>query len=222
MLCFPEIRLKRICDTLLQYIITDYNRCIEEGNEKISYLYLLFHEESDVEVISQLYEQAVQVLIKNREDSNPRKLEVFPIFKPNRAGLPSIFITCPQDSDNFRQLGDEDGDEEMYKERLAPRLSRGFRSQFGIITTSDNIMEVLIINYVLRAMLIGSISDLSELGFINPEFQTQELNIRPNILPDNVYMKGLLMTTDYIDSFPDVETYKSFKNIIFILDKIKY
>ena len=101
-------------------------------------------------------------------------------------------------------------------------MSRGFRSQFGIITTSDNIMEVLIINYVLRAMLIGSISDLSELGFINPEFQTQELNIRPNILTDNVYMKGLLMTTDYIDSFPDVETYKSFKNIIFILDKIKY
>ena len=224
MLCLPEFRLKKICDTLLQFIITDYNRCIEEGNENLSYIYLLFHEDEEVEKTSGIYKQAIQVLVKNQIDSseNNRKIEVRPIFDRSRAGLPTIHITCPQDSDDLKQIGDEDGDEEFYQERLAPRLSRGFLAQFGIIITSDNIMEVLIINYTLRALLLGSIADLSDLGFINPTFQTQELNIRPNILPANVYMKGLLMTSNYVDSFPDVETYKGFKNIIFILDKIKY
>ena len=117
-------------------------------------------------------------------------------------------------------MGDEEGS--FYEERLTEKLGRGFRAQFGFIITSDNIMEVLIINYVLRALLIGSSDDLSTLGFDNPRYSCQDLNVRPEILPANVYCKGILLNSIYNDTFPSVGKYEGFKEIVFILDKVLY
>lgn len=221
MLCMPEIRLKRVCEALLQYIVDDYNICIKEYNdETLSYLYLLFHEDSDDNTISGLYSQALTIFIENNKEENPRHIEVRPIFDPTRAGLPTIHIVVPQDSDDFNQLGDFEGG--VYEKRIAPKLERGFMSQMGFIVTSENILECLIINYTLRALLIGSVDKLSYLGFINPKFSIQDLNIRPNVLPANVYTKGIMMSANYVDTFPAMGVFHNINHIIFEINCIKY
>ena len=68
MLCLPEIRLKRICDSLLKYVEDDYNRCLEKGKENSSYIYLLFHQDEEDKNNSVLYETAKAIFINYRED----------------------------------------------------------------------------------------------------------------------------------------------------------
>lgn len=220
MLSMPEIRLKRICDSLLQYIKDDYNKCINEyKDEKISYLYLLFHENEEDENNSGLYSQAKEIFL--RKEDNPRHILTRPIFDPTVAGLPTIHIVIPQDSENFTQIGDIES-QNVYEQRGSYKLERGFISQMGFVVTSENILEVLIINYTLRSLLIGSVDKLSYLGFINPTFSTQDLNIRPNILPANVYTKGIMMQSTYVDIFPSMGMFKGVNNVIFDFSCIKY
>ena len=42
MLFLPEIRLKKICDALIEYLVTDLEECLDSGEENKSYLYLFF------------------------------------------------------------------------------------------------------------------------------------------------------------------------------------
>ena len=172
MLFLPEIRLKKICDALIEYLITDLKEHLDSGEENKSYLYLLFHEDEYDNTSSEYYNQAKVFFL--RKESDPRYLKIYAIFDRRRAELPTIHIVVPQDSESILSIGDIEGD--IYEETLNEKLERGFETQFNLITTSNNIMEVIIINYVLRALLIGSVSNLAVLGFINPKFSVQDLN----------------------------------------------
>lgn len=221
MIFLPEIRLKRITDSLLQYLKTDLIENINNNTENESHLYLLFHKDSIDETISVNYKEAKEIFL--RKESNPRYLKVSPAFDRRRAQLPTIHIVVPQDSEEYRQIGDISGayeDEDGYDR---DKLGRAFQTQFNLITTSDNIMEVLYINYVLRALLLGAIPLLEVVGFINPGFGVQDLNINPDLFPANAYMKGLLMTASYPEIVPEVSAKNpKINNIVFNIEKIIY
>lgn len=218
MLFLPEIRLKKICDALIEYLVTDLEECLDSGEENKSYLYLLFHEDEYDNTSSEYYNQAKELFL--RKESDPRYLKIYPIFDRRRAELPTIHIVVPQDSESILSIGDIEGD--VYQETLSEKLERGFETQFNLITTSNNIMEVIIINYVLRALLIGSISNLAVLGFINPRFSVQDLTARPELFPANTYVKGLAMFASYSDVIPTVGKSNGVQRVIFNLNKIKY
>lgn len=218
MLFLPEVRLKKICDALIEYLVTDLKERLDAGEENKSYLYLLFHEDEYDNTPSEYYNQAKILFL--RKESDTRYLRIFPIFDRRRAELPTIHIVVPQDSESILSIGDIEG--EVYQEILSEKLIRGFETQFNLITTSDNIMEVIIINYVLRALLIGSVSNLDVVGFINPRFSVQDLTARPELLPANTYVKGLAMFASYSDIVPTVGKSDGVQRVIFNLNKIKY
>lgn len=218
MLFLPELKLKKICDTLLNYLKEDIKEAINNNEENKSYLYLLFHEDSLDTNMSVYYNQAKEIFL--RKEENSRYLKVSPIFDRNRAGLPTIHIMVPQDSESILQLGDTEGG--FYKERGTDKLERGFKTQFQFVITSDNILEVYLIIYIIRALLIGSTPDLAAVGFIDPSFSTQDLNIRQDVLPANVYMKGILMAASYSESFPETGKINSSSKVIFNLTEINY
>lgn len=218
MLFLPEIRLKKICDALFKYLIEDLKSHIADNKENESYLYLLFHENEKDTNISVNYNQAKELFL--RKDDNPRKLFISPVFDRRRAQMPTIHIVIPQDSESLNQIGDIEG--EIYEEILNEKLERGFQTQFSLITTSDNITEALILNYTLRALLIGSTPHLSLVGFVNPSFSVQDLTLRPDLMPSNAYVKGLLMIATYLETFPEVGKVDGVTKVVFDINEIKY
>lgn len=221
MIFLPEIRLKRVTDSLLDYLRVDLSENIKNNSEKESYLYLLFHKDSSDETASINYKEAKQIFL--RKESDPRYLRVSPVFDRRRAETPTIHIVVPQDNEELRQIGDIEG---MYANEngfIKDQISRAFHTQFNLITTSNNINEVLYINYVLRALFLGAIPLLETVGFIKPEFSTQDLNVNPELFPANAYMKGILMTAYYPEIVPEVTANnKKINNIVFNINKIIY
>lgn len=220
MIFLPEIRLKRICDALLDYLRNDLIGCIKNNIENQSHLYLLFHKDSNDTNNSVNYLEAKNIFL--RKETDPRYLRVSPVFDRRRAAVPTIHIVVPQDSENFNQLGDIQGELYEGNDFLAEKIERGFVTQFNLLTTSDNINEVLIINYVLRALLMGAIPQLQVIGFINPQFGVQDLNINPELFPANAYIKGILMTATYMESVPQVGKEKIINTVVFNINKIIY
>ena len=218
MLFLPEIRLKKAVDNLLNWIRKDLEERILNKEENKSYLYLLFHENKDDDNESNNYLQAKEIF--SREEGDSRQLIVRPIFDRQRVTMPTIHIVIPQDIESLVQIGDNEG--QQYEDDLNEQIGRGFQTQFSLITTSDNITEVIIINYVLRALLIGSIINLSLIGFINPSFSVQDLNSREEIMPINVYAKGILMNATYMDTFPEVGKVDGVNQVIFDINKVIY
>lgn len=218
MLCLPEIRLKKICDALFEYLISNLKENIQKETENLSYLYLLYHKDENDKTPSVNYENAKALFL--REKDNPRAFCVRPVFDRQRAGLPTIHIVVPQDTEDLRQIGDIEG--EQYGEILNEKIERGYQTQFTLVSTSENIQEVLTLNYVLRALLLGATAQLSIVGFINPTFSVQDFSIRQEILPVGAYSKGLIMIATYIESVPEVGKQDEVTKLIFNLEKIFY
>lgn len=220
MIFLPEIRLKKIVDSLFGYLRTDLTQNIQNGTENMSYLYLLFHEDAQDTNASVNYEEAKNIFL--RKEDNPRYLKVRPAFDRQRAAMPTIHIVIPQDSESMLQIGDLQG--ELYEDdySLTEKLERGYQTQFNLIASSDNINEVLLINYILRALLVGSIPQLQVVGFINPQFAVQDLNVNQELFPVNAYMKGILMTATYTETIPQVGKEGKTNVIVFDINKIKY
>lgn len=221
MIFLPEIRLKRIVDSLIQYLKIDLEEKINKNIECESYLYLLFHENSSDINKSVNYNEAKEIFL--RKESNPRYLRISPIFDRKRAQVPTIHIVVSQDNEELRQIGDISGAYENEDGYVADELSRGFRTQFHLITTSDNINEVLYINYVLRALLLGAIPLLTTIGFINPTLGTSDLGANPELFPTNAYIKGILMTAFYPEFVPEIKMDNpQINNVVFNINKIIY
>lgn len=221
MIFLPEIRLKRITDSLLEYLRVDLAENMENNTENKSHLYLLFHENFDDKNASINYNEAKSIFL--RKESDARYLKVSPVFDRRRAIMPTIHIVVPQDNEEYRQIGDISGSYNDENGYVKDKLGRAFQTQFNLITTSDNINEVLYINYILRALLLGAVPLLEAVGFINPGFGTQDLNINPELFPANAYMKGILMTASYPEIVPEVAVNSSKNNnIVFNINKIVY
>ena len=221
MIFLPEIRLKRITDSLLEYLRVDLAENIKNNTENESHLYLLFHEGFDDKNASINYNEAKSIFL--RKESDARYLKVSPVFDRRRATMPTIHIVVPQDSEEYRQIGDISGSYDDENGYVKDKLGRAFQTQFNLITTSDNINEVLYINYVLRALLLGAVPLLEAVGFVNPGFGTQDLNINPELFPANAYMKGILMTASYPEIVPEVAANNpKINNIVFNINKIIY
>lgn len=218
MLFLPEIRLKKIVDSLLSYLRKDLKECISQNKENCSYLYLLFHDDYNDNNISVNYNEAKNIFLRKEDD--PRYLKVFPAFDRRRANLPTIHLVIPQDSENLLQLGDSTG--EIYQETFNEKLERSFITQFNLITSSDNINEVLLINYILRSLLIGSIEQLQIFGFINPQFTVQDLNVNQELMPVNAYMKGIIMTATYPETFPQIGKHNEISELKIKVNEIIY
>lgn len=219
MLFLPELRLKKICDALLNFLRSDLKACILKKEEERSYLYALFHEEGVTSHLYKNYEDAKEIFLRNKE--NAKYLEVRANFDRTRANIPTIHIIVPQESEGIKSLADAYGD--FYKPRNVDILSRGYNSNFGIVVTSDNLTECLLITYILRALLIGSQGDLEAIGFKNTSFNMQDIQVRPELLPSNMYVKGIIMNSTYEETFPMVSSLSDdIRDVIFDIKKIIY
>lgn len=219
MLFLPEIRLQRLCSALFAYLVNNHNQFVSAGKEEESYLYLLFHKDTKGEEGEENYYKQAVALFNNSQSE--RAILVRPIFDRARTTLPTVHVVTPQDVPSIQFLGDIEGG---FYSNGEQKFERGFSAQFSYLVTSDNIMEVNIITYVLRALLLSSSETLDSIGFINPRIVMQEISLGPDVVPSGVYVKGVIMEASYTEVVPPIrieDQCSIVNNVFFIYENIK-
>lgn len=202
MIMIPEIVIANLVETVLKVIECDFNDHVEEKDTLLYYIlgdnqYKKFN----------FFEQAKDIFL--RDNDHPRKIEVRMLFDAQRASLPTIHITMPQESNDADGIGVDEGYEDNVlntnKTTFHKTYTRAFGVQYNIIITSDNSSEVLLIYHLLKAMLISIIDHVELSGIRNPKLSGQDLQMNSDIVPVNVFVRGVGINFMYEESIPSIQ-----------------
>ncbi len=191
------IRIKNLVEGFLEFLESDYEEKNLSGVPEESFLKRCF-DENDVADGIDYGDLAIEIF--TRSDTENRKVETRLLFDRDRASLPTIHIREPSKNkgktDSIGYIGSdifENSDGGFNEERR-----RSFGSQFELLITSLNRHEVIVIEEVLMALLIGSQDTLS---LVNPfyqfDFNVKELIANNELVPDPLFIKSIGLNVSY-------------------------
>lgn len=211
MLLIPEIQLFTIIQKLLGALKSDFNN---HADKTQTLLFRMF----DGKKIGKFdfFEQGKEIFV-DRLPEHPRQLKTRLFFDTERASLPTIHITLPSEATGASGIGTDEGFESALHAggKFTPVLTRRFDLQYNIITTSDNVFEVILIYYTLRALLISTFTQLEFEGLSNPKLSGQDLRLYQEIIPRNVFARAIGLSVSYEDSSPSLFSKDEITKIIF-------
>jgi len=196
MILMPDILLKSLLDAILDKIKTDYTSA---GDKSTTFLYKMYNG-----LISGKYVFLAEAIkIFNRTADDPRTIDTRLLFDRERASLPTVHVTIPNETPYADGIGLDDGyvENTLDASSVAPNqtmteyYTRGYESKFELIITGSNSFEVLMIFYTLKAALINNVESLEVNGFRNLKIYGSDLKIN-DTLQNNAYMRIL-----HLDSF---------------------
>jgi len=202
MIIIPEILVAEVVETVLKVIEVDFSKHVEEKDTLLYYIL-----GSNEYKKYNFFEQAKDIFL--REYDHPRKIAVRMLFDAQRASLPTIHITMPQESNDSDGIGVDEG----YSENtfntdgttFHKTYTRAFGVQYNIIITSDNSLEVLLIYHLLKAMLISIFDHMELSGIRNPKLSGQDLQMNSDIVPVNVFVRGVGINFMYEEDIPAIQ-----------------
>lgn len=219
------LRLKKILDSLLDFVKEDYefnvNNIIDNGIDPVhntvgeSFLYRCIDSEDKIDGINY---QELAAEIFTRSDLEQRKVVTRLLFDPDRAVLPTIHVREPAKSkghtDAIGYIGDfiyENEDGSFNEAR-----KRSFSSQYEFLITSVNRHEVIIMEEVLLALLIGAQDTLSGINpFYNFQFSVKELIANNELVPRPLFIKSIAINASYEKIYPDLSDNQMLAKILF-------
>jgi hypothetical protein len=210
------LKIKRLVEALIEFVKTDYEEKLEEGTESESFLLRCFDDDDyDVDIV---YSDLAVDLFTREANTSKRKLETRLLFDRDRATLPTIHIREPG-----KTKGKMDGigslDEEYYTnedESTQDLMRKSFSSQYELMITSSNRHEVLIIEEVMLALLIGAQDTLAlNSPFYLFEFSVKEMMINNDLMPDPLFIKSIGINTSYDKTYPTLGENTFLTSILF-------
>lgn len=219
------LKIKKLVEALVEYVGEDYQNLNTEGYLNESFLNRCFNSDDNDEGISYL-DISKELFI--RDKTNSRRLEVRLLFDRDRASLPTIHIREPSkqkgntdsigytDEELFlNELRFDDDNQPIFPQTFQYKNRRSFNSQFDIMITSANRHEVLVIEEVLVALLMGSQETLTSLlPFHNIQISVKELMFNSDIVP-NIFIKSISLNVQYEKLYPELSINDLFKKILF-------
>lgn len=200
-LFMPEIELKRVLEGILVTIKENY----ENNTDKTkTLLYQLYNNQSIGKF--NYYTQAVELF--TRGDENIRKIGTRLFFDAARASLPTIHLTLPSEQKGPADgLGIDEGyiEKEVDGDNVTTLLTRTFDTQYRLVITSDNTLEVLLIYHTLRAMLISTLTSLELVGFRNVKLGGMDIQLNSDLVPPGVFLRALTVSSYYEVSVPKLQ-----------------
>ena len=219
------IRIKKLVDALLDYVQADYQdkQILQAGVVPPattnylaeSFLARCFDDDDVVEDIS-YRDTAVEIFTRTKLDS--RKVETRLMFDPDRASLPTIHVREPAKGrgkqDGIGNMGEDyymDSDGGYSSERR-----RSFESQFELMITSMNRHEVIIMEEVMLALLIGAQDSLAAQDpFYQISFNVKELIANNELIPNPLFIKSIGLNVAYDKTYPDISRSDILNKIMF-------
>lgn len=200
----PEIQIKKIIDYVLKKVWTEDRYIYEVFNS------IKLNEWNFVENGKKLFDQSPK---------NPNRVESFLFFNQNRAGLPTIHIVLPGEMpggdlglgfDRGESLGNCDS------ELVVKTQSRIFTAKYGIVFTSQNTLETIIMYNLFKSFFIGNDSLLHLNGISNVKISGNDIILEQDLIPANIYSRTLNIEFIYeVEGFSLNNEDKSFTTIEF-------
>lgn len=158
------------------------------------------------------------VEIFTRTDQESRKIETRLMFDIDRASLPTVHVREPAKS-----KGVQDGigyiDEEIFvnsDDSFNETRRRSFSSQYELMITSANRHEVIIMEEILLALLIGAQDSLAvQDPFYTISFSVKELIANNELVQTPLFIKSIALNVGYDKSYPDISNNELLTKILF-------
>lgn len=199
MLLIPEVKINEVLRTILKVVEVDYR---DHLDEKHSILYKIFGD-SRVEKFG-FFDQAKEIFL--RDNSHPRKIETRMLFDAARAGLPTVHTTMPMESPGGDGIGVDQGynadDLDEKNKEVTPVYNRAFETRYHLMITSDNSLEVILMYHLLKNMLISVFNHMEFNGIRNMKISGMDLQINSDMVPPNVFVRGIELSFFYETQVP--------------------
>lgn len=210
MVIIPEIKVNEILKTILKVVEIDFH---EHLDEKDSILYKIFGD-NRVEKFG-FFSQAKDIFL--RDESHPRKIETRLLFDAQRASLPTIHTTMPSESPGADGIGLDEGysqnDIDKNSNHLTKIYSRAFETKYNLMITSDNSLEVILIYHLLKSMFISIFDHIEFSGIRNMKFSGADLQVNSDLVPLNIFVRGLEISFFYEIQVPNFQRETLIKKI---------
>lgn len=191
MILIPEIILKKLVDTILTKIDSEF-------------LYLIF-EECKLNNYN-FYENAVSIFLRKKDSQ--RAIETHLFFNRDRANLPTIHLNMPSESHGGDTGNTLDGAEERFDAptSLDYRVvsTRSYQAKFSMIFTSDNTFEVAIMYNVMKMAFQGNMNFLEQNGLRNAKLSGGDIIFSDGLMPMGIYAKALNIDCIYSYEAPSL------------------
>lgn len=202
MILIPEVKILEIIDIAIKTVEIDYYSTIDT---KSTLLYKIFGGNKIGKF--DFFEQAKDIFLRSVD--HPRKIATRMLFDTSRAGLPTIHVTMPAENASSDGIGIDEGyvDSELdtVHKKVITTYTRGFDTTYNCIITSDNATEVLCIYHLLKSMLISIFDTIEFSGIRNVKLSGQDLQINSELVPINLYSRGIGISCLYEQSVPKVQ-----------------
>ena len=206
MATIPILKVKKFVDLLIEFVKTDYDNATDKTK---SFLYAVLGD--NVENGWDFYANGIEIFGRGVDDK--RKLETRLMFDRSRAMLPTIHVREPA-----KNKGTSDGigfmdDNYVANEDLTISDTRrkSFTSNFELMITSGNSMEVILIQEVLEAAMLASMDTLTIDFFDLIDFNSRELMMNDDIERNMLFIKTIGLNIQYSKS--SIPTLYSEQNI---------
>lgn len=196
----PELALYDLIEKMTTYLSSDLAGAVSDEET------LLYSILGDNEYKGSLYfDKAKKIFLRAKE--NPRKIRFQLYYTYEIEEIPTISISAPVDqpASGADSLGGGENsylDKVLSPEETNPFFTRNFQSTINIIVTSKNVEEQVILYNVYRALLVGFLPVLDLMGFRNPSLSGRDMQVDPELINSNAYVRIISISYFYEVSVP--------------------
>jgi hypothetical protein len=208
----PVIRMKKLVESLIHLVRTDYETKFAAGKETQTLLYQILNgiEEFDYD----FYKQGKEIFL--RKDTDPRKIEVNLQFNKNPSSIPNIWVREPAKSNGaYNHIGSDlgetlyfnytDSETELTTTESLSQLRDTKRAVYELVITSDNPLGTILVAEVVYALFLGAQDTLTEL-FETFNFSMKELMLNNDSAPISLMAKAITIETQFENIVPRIAT----------------
>lgn len=188
----------------LTELLPDYR-----ANAQKSYIYSLFHSDDNGDEIKidnfEFVKNLVDILERAENDQKGISIDIGYNLKRVEMGSPAIHVLMPNESIFSKGIGEKwgyQGDEEYNTQEKREVYTNTFDAQYNILITSANMMEVLLIYNLIKALFISKFEMFEHYGFMNCKINGADVQPQFDVVPPHIYHRNFGLNFAYDFSVP--------------------
>lgn len=199
MILIPEVEIYDVLNKLFLFMKKDFESQVDEQK---TILFDIFGVKADVKRTNTFdWFAESKVVFVNRNQDNPRQLQVNFGYNLERSNKPTIHILLPSESPVNSPIGMNLGYESSFIDAEEQEISEVYTQDcsviYNLLITSDNMSEVILIYNTLKYMFLSLKIELELLGFKNLMFGGGDVVFSQEYLAQGVYSRNFNLQFSY-------------------------
>lgn len=227
----PEVILYNTLNGILAVIREDYSQA---ANKTKTILHsLLDRDDNDDQLSIESYNYLKQgVHIFTQTPASQRQIKAFIGYNPAVAGLPSLHILLPSESDMPSGISHEYDTYEQAEngsfgitnyddatDTLTKSITYNNTATYNVMITSDNSSEVVLIYHVLKACFSMFEGELGVRGLMNIRIGGGDISMQSDLVPANIFHRNMSISFEYANEIKKPYSKQAINKLRVLVDK---